>query len=118
RPTSLRLVLLSGDWIPVKLPDQVRCAFPGAEVVSLGGATEAAIWSNVFRVGRVDPAWSSIPYGRPIRNARYYLLDRHGQPVPVGVPADLYIAGDCVADGYLNRPELPAERLQPDTFVV
>src|SRR5204863_23604 len=117
-PTKLRLVLLSGDWIPVALPDQVRAAFPGAKVVSLGGATEAAIWSNWYPVEKVDPAWASIPYGRPIRNARYYLLDAHGQPAPVGVPAELYIAGDCVADGYLNRPELTAERFLPDPFVV
>ncbi len=67
---SLRLVLLSGDWIPVKLPDRIRAAFPRARVVSLGGATEAAIWSNWFPIERVEPAWTSIPYGRPIQNAR------------------------------------------------
>src|SRR5262249_10889154 len=66
--TALRLVFLSGDWIPVPLPDAVRAAFPGAEVVSLGGATEAAIWSNYYRIGAVDPAWPSIPYGKPIQN--------------------------------------------------
>ena len=108
--SKLRLVLLSGDWIPVALPDQAHSAFPNAKVVSLGGATEAAIWSNWFSVETVNPAWASIPYGRPIRNARYYLLDVHGQPAPVGVPAELYIAGDCVADGYWRRPELTAER--------
>jgi amino acid adenylation domain-containing protein len=114
--SNLRLVMLSGDWIPVTLPDQVRAVFPAAEVVSLGGATEAAIWSNWFPIDRVDPAWASIPYGRPIRNARYYLLDSHGQPAPVGVPAELFIAGDCVADGYLNRPELTSERFSDDPF--
>jgi amino acid adenylation domain-containing protein len=113
---SLRLVLLSGDWIPVALPDQIRTAFRGTRVVSLGGATEAAIWSNWHPVEKVDPAWASIPYGRPIRNARYYLLDVHGQPAPVGVPAELYIAGDCVADGYWNRPDLTAERFLLDPF--
>ena len=116
RETKLRLVMLSGDWIPVALPDQVRTTFPAAKVVSLGGATEAAIWSNWYPVEKVDPAWASIPYGRPIRNARYYLLDVHGQPAPVGVPAELYIAGDCVADGYWHRPALTAERFLPDPF--
>src|SRR5262249_3973075 len=53
--TRLRLVLLSGDWIPVALPDQVRRSFLEARVIALGGATEAAIWSNSFPVGRVDP---------------------------------------------------------------
>jgi amino acid adenylation domain-containing protein len=116
RAARLRLVMLSGDWIPVALPDQVRTAFPAARVVSLGGATEAAIWSNWYPVDKVDPEWASIPYGRPIRNARYYLLDVHGQPAPVGVPADLFIAGDCVADGYWNRPELTAERFIIEPF--
>jgi amino acid adenylation domain-containing protein len=117
KDTKLRLVMLSGDWIPVALPDQVRAAFRSAKVIGLGGATEAAIWSNWFPVERVDPAWASIPYGRPIRNARYYLLDVHGQPAPVGVAAELYIAGDCVGDGYWNRPTLTAERFLPDPFV-
>jgi amino acid adenylation domain-containing protein len=110
----LRLVLLSGDWIPVPLPDQVRAVFPKARVVSLGGATEAAIWSNWYPVGAVDPRWPSIPYGKPIRNARYHVLDHRLQPVPVGVPGELYIGGPVLADGYLNRPELTAERFIPD----
>ena len=74
--------MLSGDWIPVTLPDQVREAFPYAQVMALGGATEAAIWSNWFPVETVDPAWPSIPYGKPIRNARYHILDTDLQPVP------------------------------------
>lgn len=114
RREQLRLVMLSGDWIPVPLPDQVRTNFPNARVVSLGGATEAAIWSNWYPVGTVDPSWPSIPYGKPIRNARYHILDKRLQPVPVGVPGELHIGGLVLADGYLNRPELTAERFIPD----
>src|SRR5205085_6699987 len=87
-----------------------RAACPQARVVALGGATEAAIWSNYFPVEAVDPNWVSIPYGRPIRNARYYLLDVHGGPAPVGVPAELAIGGECLADGYWDRPDLTEER--------
>ena len=112
----LRLVMLSGDWIPLAMPDAVRASFPGARVVSLGGATEAAIWSNWFDVGRVDPRWASIPYGRPIQNARYHVLDRRRRPVPIGVAGDLYIGGECLAQGYLRRPELTAERFVDDPF--
>jgi non-ribosomal peptide synthetase component F len=83
-------------------------------VVSLGGATEAAIWSNWYPIGTVDPAWPSIPYGRPIRNARYHVLDSRLRPVPVGVPGELHIGGLVLAEGYLNRPELTAERFVPD----
>jgi len=113
---TLRLVFLSGDWVPLTLPDSTRSAFPNAEVVALGGATEAAIWSNFHRVSEVDPAWVSIPYGRPIRNARYYILDAGLRPVPVGVAGDLYIGGDCLALGYHGAPGLTAAKFIPDPF--
>ncbi|QFU90242.1 amino acid adenylation domain-containing protein [Amycolatopsis sp. YIM 10] len=113
---SLRLVFLSGDWVPVTLPDSVRTAFGGARVVALGGATEAAIWSNFFPVEQVDPGWASIPYGRPIDNARYYVLDGALRPAVVGAPGDLYIGGDCLALGYHGDPEKTAEKFIPDPF--
>ncbi|HKP55413.1 MAG TPA: amino acid adenylation domain-containing protein [Polyangiales bacterium] len=112
----LRLVMLSGDWIPLSLPDAVRTAFPRAQVKSLGGATEAAIWSNWFPVGALDPRWTSVPYGKPIQNAHYHVLDRRMRPTPLGVPGDLYIGGTCLAEGYLERPELTAERFVIDPF--
>ncbi|HXO20693.1 MAG TPA: amino acid adenylation domain-containing protein, partial [Thermoanaerobaculia bacterium] len=114
REGALRLVFLSGDWIPLSLPDRVREAFPRARVVSLGGATEATIWSNFFPVGTVDPSWASIPYGRPIENARYHILDGHLNPSPIGVPGDLYIGGECLSSGYVNEPEMTAEKYIPD----
>ena len=116
RAGALRLVFLSGDWIPVTLPGRVRSAFPGARVISLGGATEATVWSNFFPVGRVDPAWASIPYGRPIENARYHVLDRRLEPCPTGVPGDLYIGGECLSAGYAVQPALTADRYLPDPF--
>src|SRR3546814_6085509 len=64
----------------------MRVCLPGGGVVALGGATEATIWSNFHIVEDVDPGWRSIPYGRPIQNARYYILDKSLQPVPPGVP--------------------------------
>ncbi|PMQ04701.1 Tyrocidine synthase 3 [Dyella sp. AD56] len=114
---SLRLAFFSGDWIGLELPDAVRRSFPQCEVVALGGATEATVWSNYHRVGEVERHWKSIPYGRPIWNARYYVLDSRGEPSPVGVPGDLYIGGGCLADGYWNRPELTAERFVASPFM-
>ncbi|HWN44819.1 MAG TPA: amino acid adenylation domain-containing protein [Thermoanaerobaculia bacterium] len=111
---SLRLVFLSGDWIPVTLPGRVRESFPDARVISLGGATEATIWSNWYPIGEVDPAWKSIPYGRPIANARYYVLDAGLRPCPIGVPGDLYISGPCLSLGYAKAPDLTADRYVPD----
>ncbi|MCD4548747.1 amino acid adenylation domain-containing protein, partial [Burkholderia pseudomallei] len=112
--SRLRLVFCSGDWIPLSLPERMRGCFPGATVVALGGATEATIWSNYHVVERVEPGWRSIPYGRPIQNARYYILDRALRPVPPGIPGDLYIGGECLCDGYAGQPALTAERFVPD----
>ncbi len=114
--TALRLVLLSGDWVPVGLPDALRRTFRAAEVVALGGPTETTVWSNYFRIGVVDPSWTSIPYGRPIQNVRCYVLDRHLRPVPAEVPGDLYVAGTCLARGYLHDPEQTAARFVPEPF--
>jgi amino acid adenylation domain-containing protein len=115
-PAALRLVFLSGDWVPLPLPDRLRQVFPGACVVALGGATEATIWSNYHVVERVDAHWTSIPYGRPIQNARYYVLDERLQPCPVGIAGDLFIGGECLAEGYVGQPELTAQRFIADPF--
>ncbi|MNK91399.1 Anguibactin system regulator [compost metagenome] len=97
---TLRLVMLSGDWIPVALPERLAAQVPRALLVSLGGATEASIWSNYFVVRKVDPAWTSIPYGWPLSNQRYHVLNAALQPVPTWVAGHLYIAGSGLAQGY------------------
>lgn len=114
---SLRLAMLSGDWIPVPLPDQIRGRLPGLELVSLGGATEAAIWSISYPIGEVDPEWRSIPYGTPLLNQTFHVLDQGLRPRPDWVAGELYIGGIGVADGYLHDAERTAERfiVHPDT---
>lgn len=102
---DLRLVFLSGDWIPVNLPEKVQKKFKRAQVISLGGATEGTVWSNFYPIDKVDPQWPSIPYGVPIANNFFYILDRQLQPVPRGVVGDLYIGGAGVALGYANNPQ-------------
>jgi yersiniabactin nonribosomal peptide synthetase len=104
-PSSLRLVLLSGDWIPVTLPDRIRALAPGARVISLGGATEASIWSIAYPIGAVDPTWPSIPYGRPLANQSFAVLNGLLEPCPVWVPGQLYIGGLGVALGYWRDEE-------------
>lgn len=113
---QLRLVFLSGDYTPLSLPDEVRAVFTDARVVSLGGATEATVWSNYFPVDEVDPRWRSIPYGKPIDNSRYYVLDEQLRPCPPGTEGDLFIAGECLSQGYYRQPELTAERFLRDPF--
>ncbi|HEY2577786.1 MAG TPA: amino acid adenylation domain-containing protein [Streptosporangiaceae bacterium] len=112
--SSLRLVFLSGDYTPLSLPDDVRATFPNAHLVSLGGATEATVWSNYFRIGDIDPQWRSIPYGKPIDNARYYILNASLHPCGVGDEGDLYIAGECLSEGYYAEPAMTADRFLPD----
>ncbi|ACU71510.1 amino acid adenylation domain protein [Catenulispora acidiphila DSM 44928] len=112
--SKLRLVFLSGDYTPLPLPARLTAAFPSAQLVSLGGATEATIWSNYFPVATVDPDWRSIPYGRPIDNCRYYVLDERLEPCAPGVEGDLFIAGACLSSGYVGRPDLTAERFVLD----
>ncbi|WP_249998248.1 non-ribosomal peptide synthetase/MFS transporter [Actinoplanes sp. M2I2] len=106
--SSLRLVMMSGDWIPPTLPDRIRALAPDVEVISLGGATEGSIWSIFHPIGPVDPSWTSIPYGRPLTNQQFHILDRGRCDVPVGVPGDLYIGGAGVATGYWKDPERTA----------
>ncbi|WP_437951822.1 amino acid adenylation domain-containing protein [Sorangium sp. So ce296] len=107
---SLRMALLSGDWIPVTLPDQIRRFVPYLTLIGLGGATEAAIWSNYHRIERVDPGWASIPYGVPLANQGFRVLDESLRDAPVWVPGELYITGHGLAAGYLGDPELTAAR--------
>lgn len=109
-PQSLRLVLLSGDWIPLDLPDKIKAYFKGTEVIGLGGATEASIWSNLYSIQDVDPAWKSIPYGRPMTNQRYYVLNELMLDCPVWVPGRLYIGGIGLAKGYWNDENKSREK--------
>lgn len=107
---TLRLVMLSGDWIPVSLPDRVRALFDGVEVVSLGGATEASIWSCIYRIGTVDAHWTSIPYGRALSGQRFHVLDDRMAPVADCEAGELYIGGVGVALGYLGDEARTRER--------
>jgi len=102
---SLRLVLLSGDWIPVSLPDRVRALIPGVQVVSLGGPTEASIWQAVHPIGEVDPEWKSIPYGLPLANHHIYVLDDLAEMRPLWATGELYIGGAGLARGYYRDEE-------------
>jgi len=82
-------------------------------VWNLYGPTESTIWSTM---ARVTPDASSVPIGRPIANTQVYILDSNLQPVPIGVPGELYIGGDGLARGYLNRAQLTAERFIRNLF--
>lgn len=105
---SLRLVLLSGDWIPLELPSELLRYSEKALVVSLGGATEASIWSNYHEYHGLPEGFASIPYGLPLANQQFRVLDSRRRRCPVGVKGELYILGKGLADGYYNDPERTA----------
>jgi amino acid adenylation domain-containing protein len=113
---SLKTVFMSGDWIPVDLPERLKKFFPQTQVISLGGATEGTVWSNYFPVIKTNPEWKSIPYGRPIDNNFFYILNDELQPVPVGVIGDLYIGGAGVARGYAGDKEKTDAAFVTDPF--
>ncbi|MCR4943342.1 MAG: amino acid adenylation domain-containing protein, partial [Clostridium sp.] len=103
--SNLKVVLLSGDWIPLSLPEKIQSKFMNTQVVALGGATEASIWSNYFIVEDIDEKWNSIPYGYPLSNQKFYVLNYNEEQCPVGVIGELCIGGLGVAEGYLNEEE-------------
>lgn len=85
-----------------------------ARVLNMYGPTETTIWSSVEEARAEE---GTVNIGRPIANTQLYVLDDNREPVPVGVPGELYIGGDGVTRGYLHRPDLTAERFLPDPFV-
>lgn len=106
--SSIRLAMLSGSWIPLKLPDKVWALAPRAKVISLGGATEASIWSVIHPIETLDPSWESIPYGRPMENQALHVLDAEFKDRPDWVTGQIYISGQGLAKGYFNDPQKTA----------
>jgi yersiniabactin nonribosomal peptide synthetase len=106
----LRLALVSGDWIGLDLPKRLKACADACRFISLGGATEAAIWSIGFEVDHVEPTWRSIPYGRPLANHTFRVVDQRGRDRPDGVPGELWIGGRGLARGYRADPERTADK--------
>ncbi len=102
-PDSLRLVMLGGDFIPLDFPRRLAAQAPGARLVSIGGPTETSIVSICYPVDEVDPAWTSIPYGRPLANQRVYLLDEDLDPRPVWAPGEIWSGGLGLAQGFIGN---------------
>ncbi len=112
---SLRTVIVAGEPCPRQVVNRHYEVLPQVTLFNEYGPTEATVWSSVFECepGAED---SAVPIGRPIANARLYVLDSFFQPVPVGVPGELYIGGEGVAGGYLNQPALTAHAFVRDPY--
>jgi amino acid adenylation domain-containing protein len=109
---NLRKLMLGGEAFPAALVATLTRTVTG-EILNLYGPTETAIWSSTYSLRGNE---TSVPIGRPIANTEMYVLDAELQPLPAGIAGELFIGGDGVGRGYLNRPELTAERFLPDPF--
>jgi epothilone synthetase B len=109
-PPGLRLVVMSGDWIPVSLPDRIRALWTDVEVVGAGGPTETSVWNVYYPIGRVDPSWTSIPYGRPTPNNRYHVMDGRLRHRPEWVAGELVAEGVGLGLGYWRDSDATAAK--------
>ncbi|OLE71774.1 MAG: hypothetical protein AUI36_02220 [Cyanobacteria bacterium 13_1_40CM_2_61_4] len=108
RLRSLRRILCSGEALPRELAERGRQRLPQAMIANLYGPTEASVDVSALAFeGRGTGA--TVPIGRPVFNTQLYVLDAGGQPLPIGVPGELYLGGVQLARGYLNRPDLTGE---------
>jgi natural product biosynthesis luciferase-like monooxygenase protein len=112
---SLKKLMVGGEALPNGLAHDLVRAVSG-EVINMYGPTETTIWSSTHRVTEETSTTGAVAVGRPIANTQIYILDANRQPLPVGVPGELWIGGDGVARGYLRRPELTAEKFVPNPF--
>jgi len=108
---GVQQLLVGGEALSVPHVRRAAEALPSTQIINGYGPTEATTFACCYHLpGPPEADATSIPIGRPIANTRVYVLDRHRQPVPIGVPGELWIAGDGLARGYVGRPELTAER--------
>jgi aspartate racemase len=116
---KLRLILSASEMLWSDIPEHWTYSLGhGAQIINMLGQTEVTGIVATYPVAlKRDEPLHVIPAGRPISNARIYLLDQHMQPVPVGLPGELYVGGEGLGRGYLNRPNLTAERFVPNPFV-
>jgi natural product biosynthesis luciferase-like monooxygenase protein len=109
--SKLKHMMVGGEAFPNSLAKNLKSILNG-RLTNMYGPTEATIWSTTQDIDNPE----NIPIGKPIANTDIYILDENRQPLPIGVPGDLYIGGQGVVRGYLNRPELTEERFVPSPF--
>jgi amino acid adenylation domain-containing protein len=115
RVRGLRTVIVAGEACEAELVRRHLAVLPRTSLFNEYGPTEASVWSSVYECAE-DPRARTVPIGRPVANARLYVLDERLGPVPVGAAGEIYVGGEGLARGYLNRPDLTAERFVPHPF--
>ncbi|MEW6735519.1 MAG: MupA/Atu3671 family FMN-dependent luciferase-like monooxygenase, partial [Acidobacteriota bacterium] len=110
--SSLESLLIGGEALPTSLAMELKATVNG-NLFNMYGPTETTIWSANHRLDRIDEV---VPIGKPIANTEIYILNKYLEPQPIGVAGELYIGGDGLARGYLDRPELTSEKFIPNPF--
>jgi amino acid adenylation domain-containing protein len=116
RCITLRDVMASGEALAPDLVAELTRVLPGTRLHNLYGPTECAVDVSYWPCPQSEVAPAVVPIGKPVSNTRLYVLDSRGEPTPIGVPGELFLAGVQVGLGYHNRPELTAERFVRDRF--
>jgi len=111
-------LILGGEACPWPLVEQLQALAPGCRILNHYGPTETTVGALTYAVenSQASSAPQTVPLGRPLANVQVYVLDQHLQPVPMGVPGELYIGGAGVARGYCGQLALTAERFIPHPF--
>ena len=108
--STLKVIMMSGDWIDPKLPSELNLRFPNANIHSLGGATEGSIWSITYPITEDTRGYKSVPYGRPLANQGFYIVNQDNSLTPIGCIGELCIGGIGVAREYFADPEKTARQ--------
>jgi amino acid adenylation domain-containing protein len=111
-PPSVQVVNLAGEALPPSLPQQIYDSTRVRKLYNLYGPTEDTTYSTYTMVPRAG----EVTIGRPLANTQVYILDANARPTPIGVPGELYLAGEGLARGYFGRPDLTAERFVSNPF--
>ncbi|HEX2270677.1 MAG TPA: amino acid adenylation domain-containing protein [Pyrinomonadaceae bacterium] len=111
-------LIIGGENLASETVASWRERAPQTRLINEYGPTETVVGCCVYEVAPEDPSHGSVPIGRPIANTQLYILDERLEPLPIGVTGELYIGGDGLARGYLNRADLTAEKFIPDPFTV
>jgi surfactin family lipopeptide synthetase A len=113
--SSLKAAIVAGEACAIAVVKRHFAVLPTIKLYNEYGPTEATVWGSVYQAG-LDNLERPLSIGRPISNVCLYILDSHLNPAPLGTAGELYIGGAGIVRGYLNRPELTAERFIPDLF--
>ncbi len=116
--SSVKRLILGGENLSVNLAKNIYKNFAGnIEIYNEYGPTETAVGCMIYKYNLISDNGKSVPIGRPISNAKVYILDKNLKPVPIGVKGELYISGDGVARGYINKPKLTKEKFIENPFI-